>query len=92
METSETIAFLTRKWAEEFADEKAAWDMSPGWPAKLVVTTFELGGSKHSIKPTDIGLTDDCWDQGFMESVQGRIARDLEAHGAVNVRNLGFLD
>lgn len=92
MKTNEMIASLARKWAEDFAEEKAVWDSSPGWPAKCVETTFELGGRRYSIKPTDIGLTNNCWDQGFMESVQGRVADDLEAHGAINVYSLGFLD
>ena len=35
---------------------------------------------------------DDCWDQGFMESIQSDLSKDLEEAGATDIRNLGFLD
>lgn len=35
---------------------------------------------------------DDCRDQGFMESIQSDLGKDLEEAGATDIRNLGFLD
>ena len=83
---------LKNKWKEEFAAQKEEWDKKPGWPAKLVETKFMLNGQKYSIFPSDIGFTDDCWDQGFMETIQSDIERDLKEYGAMNIYNLGFLD
>ena len=76
----------------EDAEKKAEWDKDPGWPAKLVETRFVLNGIEYTIQPQDLGLTDSCWDQGFMESFQGILRKDLEAAGATKVYNLGFLD
>ena len=87
-----TIALLKEKWKKDFAEEKKAWDQDPGWPAKLVETTFVLNGKEYSIGPEDIGLTCNCWDQGFMETVQGRIRQDLVDCGATDVYSLGFID
>ena len=92
MGEKETIAFLCEKWKKEFAPKKQEWDKEPGWPAKLVRTEFFLNGRKYVIEPTDIGLTDDCWDQGFMESVQSVIKKNLEEYGAKDIWNQGFLD
>ena len=62
------------------------------WPSKCVETEFVINGVRYSIFPPDIGLTYDCWDQGFMELFQGHMSEDLEAIGAVNIRAIGFLD
>ena len=86
------IEALKAKWKKDMAGLKAEWDKKPGWPAKLVETQFTLNGTKYTLKPADIGLTDDCWDQGFMESFQGRMSNDLEEIGATDIYNLGFLD
>lgn len=83
---------LKNKWKVEFAAQKEEWDKNPGWPAKLVKTKFTLNGIKYSLFPTDIGLTHDCWDQGFMETIQSDIEKDLKLYGAAEIYNLGFLD
>lgn len=38
------------------------------------------------------GLTCDCWDQGFMETIQSDIEKDLKAYGATDIYSFGFLD
>lgn len=86
------IDALKSKWKAEFAEKKEEWDKNPGWPAKLVKTKFVLNGVKYSLFPTDIGLTHDCWDQGFMETIQANISEDLEEHGATDIRSIGFID
>lgn len=88
----QTIEGLTAKWKKDFVKEKEEWDKHPGWPAKLVKTKFTLNGIEYTLEPHDLGLSDDCWDQGFMETIQGRMRKDLEACGAVGIYNLGFLD
>ena len=89
---NEKIEFLKEKWKKDFLKEKEEWDKKPGWPATLVETRFRLNGDEYSIGPVDIGLTDDCWDQGFMETIQGRMKKDLEEYGATGILNLGFID
>ena len=83
---------LKQKWKTKFEAKKKEWDKKPGWPAKLVETEFTLNGITYALEPNDLGLTDDCWDQGFMETIQGRMTKDLEACGAVNIYNHGFID
>lgn len=83
---------LKNNWKVKFADRKEKWDADRGWPAKLVETRFKLNGINYTLYPTDIGLTDDGWDQGFMESIQKDIIKDLEEYGAVDIYNLGFID
>lgn len=83
---------LKSKWKAEFAEKKEEWDKKPGWPAKYVKTKFILNGVKYSLFPADIGLTHDCWDQGFMETIQADISKDLEEYGAADIRNTGFID
>ena len=87
-----TIDFLKEKWKKDLVTKKEEWDKAPGWPAKLVETRFTLNGIEYTILPQDLGLTDDCWDQGFMETIQSDLKRDLEAIGATDIYNLGFLD
>lgn len=91
-ENEQIIDYLKEKWKNDIVLEKEEWDKNPGWPAKLVETRFTLNGIKYVIGPRDLGLEDDCWDQGFMESFQGTLRKDLEANGAIEVYNLGFLD
>lgn len=93
MKSNEQIIFeLKEKWKECFREAKEKWNQDPGWPAKLVSTTFVLNGVKYTIEPPDLGLSYDPWDQGFMESIQGDIRKDLEECGATDVYNTGFLD
>ena len=83
---------LREKWKKDFREDKARWDSQPGWPAKLVETKCVLNGCEISILPPDVGLTYDGWDQGFMETVQAEMKKDLEAYGATDIRSYGFLD
>ena len=85
-------ALLTEKWKRGFVVEKRTWDADPGWPAKLVKTEFTLAGKSYVIGPEDIGLTSNCWDQGFMEHIQGRMKDDLASCGATDVTSSGFID
>lgn len=86
------LSLLKGKWKDKFSKKKQAWDKASGWPAKLVKTTFILNGIKYTIGPKAIGLGTACWDQGFMESIQGDIEKDLEEYGAADIYNYGFLD
>ena len=52
------IRKLCKKWKIQFEEKKMEWDRDPGWPAKLVETTFKLYGQEYSLGPTDIGLSD----------------------------------
>lgn len=83
---------LKNIWRVEFVAQKEEWDKKPGWPAKYVKTKFTLNGIKYSLFPIDIGLTCDCWDQGFMETIQSDIEKDLKAYGATDIYSFGFLD
>ena len=83
---------LKNKWKVAFAEKKKEWDKKPGWPAKLVETRFMLNGEQHSIFPSDIGLSSNGWDQGFMETIQTDIERDLKEFGATEIYSFGFLD
>ena len=83
---------LKQKWKTKFEAKKKEWDKNPGWPAKNVETEFSLNGINYSLFPDDIGLTYDCWDQGFMESIQAEITKDLEELGATDIYNTGYLD
>ncbi len=86
------LDFLKKKWKSDFKEAKAQWDKSPMWPSKCVETEFVINGVKCSMLPPDLGLTYDCWDQGFMESIQEEICRDLKEYGAINIRKFGFID
>ena len=88
----QTLDMLKEVWKTKFKKEKDEWDKNPRWPAKLVTTYFEMNGIEYSIGPEDIGLTTDCWDQGFMETIQGDISGDLREYGATKIFNNGFLD
>lgn len=88
----EILNILRKKWKEDFKEAKARWDADPHWLAKLVETRCILNGCEISIWPPDIGVTYDGWDQGFMETVQSDMERDLEAYGATDIRSYGFID
>ena len=92
MTNQQILDFLKEKWKKDMAKEKEEWDKDPGWPAKLVKTEFVLNGIKYVLDPADIGLSDDCWDQGFMETFQKRMEKDLEANGATDIYSTGFMD
>lgn len=83
---------LCDKWKIDFAERKAKWDKDPGWPAKLVETTFVLGGEEWSLDATDLGMDDGPWNQGFMESVQKDMEDDLKKIGATKIQSYGFSD
>ena len=88
----QTLNALIDRWRNDFAAQKEQWDKKPLWPAKLVETWFTLNGINYCLYPADLGLSDDCWDQGFMESVQAEIGHDLEEYGAIDIIHCGFLD
>lgn len=87
-----TVDGLIEKWKKDLVPLKEEWDRKPGWPAKLVRTEFVLDGVWYEIRPTDLGLTDGGWDQGFMESYQKAMSDDLRACGATRIHNVGYLD
>lgn len=91
-ENQKIIEFLIDKWKKDMVKGKEEWDKNPGWPAKLVETKFKLNGVEYTIEPKDLGLDDDCWDQGFMETFQGRMKKDLEQYGATDIYIFGFMD
>ena len=85
-------AFLV-SWTEKAKQRLPEWlNMKGAWTAKYVETAFYLKGKKYSITPESIGLSDDAWDAGFMEYLQGDIGEDLNALGAEEIRHMGFLD
>lgn len=90
--SKQTANYLKKKWSKELIPEKEKWDESPMWSAKCVETTFRLYGIDYSIRPIDIGLTYDGWEQGFMECFQETMDKDLKEYGAENIRHFGFID
>ena len=85
-------AFLV-SWTGKAKQRLPEWlNMKGAWTAKYVETAFYLKGKKYSITPESIGLSDDAWDAGFMEYLQGDIGEDLNALGAEEIRHMGFLD
>lgn len=89
---SQILSIMKALWRNKFKNEKAAWDKNPKWPAKLVKTTFKLHGIQYTIYPSDIGLSTDPWEQGFMESIQSNMEADLKEYGATDIFSCGFLD
>ena len=87
-----TVRNLLEKWREKFKEAKKEWDEKPLWPAKHVETKFVLNGRVYTICPEDLGFQFDPWDEGFMESIQKDLEKDLLAVGAINVSHSGFLD
>lgn len=88
----EIIDALCEKWKNGFKEKREKWGEEVMWPAKMVLTIFELNGIKYGISPRDIGLSDNGWDQGFMEYIQDDIGRDLEEAGAINIIHEGMID
>lgn len=84
-------AFLAA-WTEKAKQRLPEWETMGGWPAKYVETTFYLKGKQYAITPESIGLSDDCWDEGYMEYLQSDIGADLKALGAEEIRHVGFMD
>ena len=87
-----TVQDLLEKWHNKFETAKAEWDKKPGWPAKLVETSFCLYGTQYTIKPEDLGWDKDSFDEGFMESIQKELEKDLMAVGATEITSSGELD
>lgn len=86
------LYILKEIWKTKVTEAKAEWDRSPGWPAKLVKTNYALNGIKCTIYPSDVGLSSDPLDQGFMESIRNEIEADLREYGATDIYSCGFLD
>ena len=84
-------AFLA-SWKDGKEKYREEWEKRY-WPAKYVQTTFYLNGKQYCITPDSIGLEKgDCWDEGFLEFLQGEIGAELKEMGATEVRHTGFLD
>lgn len=92
MMNRQILSIVKELWRTKFKDKKAEWDKDPKWPAKLVETTCKLHGIQYTIYPSDIGLSTDPWDQGFMESIQSDMEADLKEYGATDIYSFGFLD
>ena len=83
---------LREKWKNGFKEKREKWGEEVIWPAKIVRTTFVLNGIGYTITTKDLGLSDDGWDQGFMEYIQDDIGRDLEEVGATHINHQGMID
>ena len=85
---------VMQKWKNLMPDYRKEWMEGPrAWPAKLVGTQFVYKGQPYHYFPDDIGLERrNSWDEGLMEWLQSKIQKDLEAVGATDVFNIGFLD
>ena len=83
---------LLEKWHSKFEAAKAEWDESPKWYSKYVETSFCLYGTRYTIYPKDFGLKEGPEDDGFMESIQKELEKDLIDVGATEIQHSGFLD
>jgi hypothetical protein len=83
---------LINKWKGKYAQAKAKWDKKPGWPAKQVSTSFYLYGKRYVLKPEDFGWDKNSFDEGFMESIQKELEKDLSEAGATEIASSGELD
>lgn len=83
---------LIKKWKEKYTQAKAEWDKKPKWPAKQVSTSFYLYGTQYTIKPDDLGWDKGSFDEGFMESIQKDLEKDLAEVGATEITSSGELD
>ncbi len=83
---------LIYKWSEDFKERKAEWDQNPEWPAKHVETSFCLFGNRYTLTADDLGLSEGPWDEGFMETIQKDMEKDLAEVGATEISSIGFLD
>lgn len=89
------IYAVLQKWRSKMDECRKEWEdrYGEGWPAKLVETQFVFQGQPYHYFPDDIGLERrNSWDEGLMEHLQPYIQKDLEAAGATDVFNMGFLD
>lgn len=86
------ISNLLQKWSEKFRKQKEEWDKNPLWPAKLVETSFCLFNTRYTLKPEDLGFDNTPESEGFMESIQKELEKDLAAVGATAIESCGFLD
>lgn len=90
---SKQIIFnLIDKWSEQYREQKEAWDRNPEWPARDVEISFCLFDARITLKPEDLGLPKGPEDEGFMESIQKELEKDLAAVGATEIESSGFLD
>ena len=87
-----TVHMLLEDWKEKYRDAKAEWDKKPGWPAKLMNTSFCLYGTRYTIYPEDLGLGSDPLDEGFMMSIQKDLENDLLEAGASEISHSGEMD
>ena len=87
-----TVQDLFEKWRNKFEAAKAEWDKKPRWPAKLVETSFCLYGTQYTITPDDLGWDKGSFDEGFMESIQKDLEKDLAEVGATEITSSGELD
>lgn len=83
---------LIETWKRELPEKKKEWDKKPGWPAKHVTTEFNLHGNRFVILPEDLIERPDSYDEGFIESVQKDLEKDLKAIGACEITHTGNLD
>ncbi|MBR2824856.1 MAG: hypothetical protein IKE51_01105 [Solobacterium sp.] len=88
----QVIEYLRNKWEEDFKEDYQKWQKNLGWPAKYVETRCVLYGEQVIFYPDDIGVSGDCWGEGFMELKQKEIEKDLREIGATNIVSYGFLD
>ena len=87
-----TVHMLLEDWKEKYRDAKTEWDKKPGWPAKLVKTSFCLYGTRYTIYPEDLGLGSELFDEGFMKSIQKDLEKDLLNAGASEISHSGEMD
>jgi hypothetical protein len=82
--------FLTEKWKVDFLEEKLEWYKNPKWYAKMVKTDYCYEGITYHLWPQNLNIRSN--QQGFMESVQDEIEKDLIKYGATEVYSHGMLD
>ena len=75
-----------------YRERKEAWDQNPEWPARDVEISFCLFDARITLKPEDLGLPKGPEDEGFMESIQKELEKDLAEAGATEIESSGFLD
>lgn len=90
--TDQTIAFLKFQWSEKYADLAKAWSENPKWYAKLVSTSFTMNGIKREITPSDLDVDAGIEKDGFMESIQHELEKDLRDYGAYDIFSFGMMD
>lgn len=84
------LAALLAEWDKK---KEAARADYKGWSAKFVHTSFYLNGRYYDITPDMLGIDKSWWaGNGFMEFLQPRLGKDLEALGATEIRHYGQLD